>query len=153
MVTYATVGLQCKCLCNFFYHSSIFTYEHLVMSFSCICLIYREVSLMIQHSLKTQKTIIWETRAVKTWKLISQSYFKVSAMAQAVSCWPLAGRPGFLPGPVHVGFMIEKVAVGQVFLVVLKLYPASYHSISSPYPHSFTWYQCYIILAVDSVVK
>jgi len=153
MVTYATVVLQCKCLCNFLYHCSIFTFEHLVMSFSCICFIYRKVSPTIQHSLKTQKTIIWGKPAVKTWKLISQSYFKSCAMAQAVRCCPLAGKPRFLPRPVYVGFMIEKVAMGQVFLLILKLYPASYHSINSPYPHSFTWHQCYIILAVDSVVK
>jgi hypothetical protein len=24
-------------------------------------------------------------------------------------------RPGFYPGPVHVGFMVDKVALGQVF--------------------------------------
>jgi hypothetical protein len=35
--------------------------------------------------------------------------------------WLLAGlspqRPEFLPGSVHVGFVVHKVALGQVFLV------------------------------------
>jgi hypothetical protein len=34
-------------------------------------------------------------------------------------------RPGFNPGPVHVGFMVDKVALGQVFLRVLRLSPVN----------------------------
>jgi hypothetical protein len=42
------------------------------------------------------------------------------AMAQAVSC--LSPRsPEFAPGSVHVGFVVDKVALGQVFLLVLRL--------------------------------
>jgi hypothetical protein len=29
-------------------------------------------------------------------------------------------RPGFAPGLVHVGFAVDKVALGQVFLQVLR---------------------------------
>jgi hypothetical protein len=39
-------------------------------------------------------------------------------MAQAVSRRPLtaeAQRPGFDPGSVHVGFVVDKVAMGHVF--------------------------------------
>ena len=36
-------------------------------------------------------------------------------MAQAVSRRPLTQGPGFDPGSVHVGFVVNKVAVGQVF--------------------------------------
>lgn len=149
MVGYANICNSVNAYGNFFCHCSSFTCEHLEMSFSCLCLIYRKVSLMIQHSLKTQKTIVWGTHAVKTWKLVSLSYFRGSDMAQAVSCWPLAGRPR----SVCVRLMMDKVALGQIFLLVLKLYPASYHSISYLYPHSFIWHQCYKILAVDIVVK
>jgi hypothetical protein len=34
-------------------------------------------------------------------------------------------RPGFAPGSIHVGFVVDKVALGQVFLRVLPFSPAS----------------------------
>jgi hypothetical protein len=34
-------------------------------------------------------------------------------------------RPGFAPGSIHVGFVVDKVAVGQVFLRVLRFSPVS----------------------------
>jgi hypothetical protein len=46
------------------------------------------------------------------------------AMAQAVSC--LSPRsPGFAPGSVHVGFVVDKVTLGQVFLLVLRFFTVS----------------------------
>jgi hypothetical protein len=41
-------------------------------------------------------------------------------MAQAVSCWPLD------TGSVHVGFVVDKVAMGQVFPRVLRFSPVKY---------------------------
>jgi hypothetical protein len=35
-------------------------------------------------------------------------------------------RPGFDPGSVHVGFVVDKVALGQVFLRVLRFSPVSF---------------------------
>jgi hypothetical protein len=35
-------------------------------------------------------------------------------LRRLVACLPLR-RPGFDPGSVHVGFVVEKVALGQVF--------------------------------------
>jgi hypothetical protein len=35
-------------------------------------------------------------------------------------------RPGFDPGSVHVGFVVDKVALGQVFLRVLRFFPVSF---------------------------
>jgi hypothetical protein len=37
-------------------------------------------------------------------------------MAQAVSRRPLTAEARFDPGSVHVGFVVDKVALGQVFL-------------------------------------
>jgi hypothetical protein len=37
------------------------------------------------------------------------------AMAQTVSSWIPLRRPGFEPGSCHVGFVVDKVALGQVF--------------------------------------
>jgi len=45
------------------------------------------------------------------------------AMAQVVSHRLSSWRPGFDPGPVRVRFMIYKVALGQVFLRVLRFSP------------------------------
>jgi hypothetical protein len=50
------------------------------------------------------------------------------AMAQAVSRRPLTAGPGFDPRPVHVGFVVDKVALGQVFPRVLRFSPSiSFH--------------------------
>jgi hypothetical protein len=35
-------------------------------------------------------------------------------------------RPGFDPGSVHVGFVVDKVALGQVFLQVLRFSPINF---------------------------
>jgi hypothetical protein len=35
-------------------------------------------------------------------------------------------RPGFDPGSVHVEFVVEKVALGQVFPQVLRFYPVNF---------------------------
>jgi hypothetical protein len=37
-------------------------------------------------------------------------------MAKAVSHRPLIVGSGFAPGLIHVGFVVDKVALGQVFL-------------------------------------
>jgi hypothetical protein len=44
-------------------------------------------------------------------------------MAQAVSRRPLTPRPCFAPGSADVRFMMDSVALGQVFLRVLRLSP------------------------------
>jgi hypothetical protein len=50
------------------------------------------------------------------------------AMAQAVSRRPLTASPGFTPGTIHVGFVVDKVALGQFFLRLLRVFPCQYHS-------------------------
>jgi hypothetical protein len=35
-------------------------------------------------------------------------------------------RPGLDPGSVHVGFVVDKVTLGQVFLRVLRFSPVSF---------------------------
>jgi hypothetical protein len=47
------------------------------------------------------------------------------AMAQAVSPGLSPRRPGFAPGSVHVGFVVDKVALGQVLLRVLRFSPVN----------------------------
>jgi hypothetical protein len=37
-------------------------------------------------------------------------------------------RPGLAPGSTHVGFVVEKVALGQVFLIVLRIPLSMYYS-------------------------
>jgi hypothetical protein len=38
------------------------------------------------------------------------------------------GRPGIAPGSIHVGFVVDKVALGQVFLRVVRFSLSIYHS-------------------------
>jgi hypothetical protein len=49
------------------------------------------------------------------------------ATTQAVSRCLLPRSPGFAPGSTHVGFVVDKVVLGQVFLRVLR-FPCPYHS-------------------------
>jgi hypothetical protein len=60
------------------------------------------------------------------------------AIAKAVSRWVLPQWPGFPPGSVHVGFVVDNVALWQIFLRVPR-FPLSV----SPHrgsPHSYiTW--------------
>jgi len=51
-----------------------------------------------------------------------------------VSLW----RPGFNPKPVHVGFMVDKVVLGEWFLLILVFFPHQYH---------------YTISTFDTVIK
>jgi hypothetical protein len=46
------------------------------------------------------------------------------ALAQAVTGLS-PRRPGFAPGLIHVGFMVDKVALGQVFLRFLRFSPVN----------------------------
>jgi hypothetical protein len=41
-------------------------------------------------------------------------------MTQAVSPWPLTVDTEFAPGSVPVGYVVEKVALRQIFLRVLR---------------------------------
>jgi hypothetical protein len=47
------------------------------------------------------------------------------AMAQAVSRRPLTWEAGFAPESIHVGFVVDRVVLGQVFLRVLRISPVS----------------------------
>jgi hypothetical protein len=46
-------------------------------------------------------------------------------MAQVVSRRPAPRRPGFTPGSIRVGFVVDKVALGQVFLRGPRFSPVS----------------------------
>jgi hypothetical protein len=54
----------------------------------------------------------------------STSQVKGLTMAQAVSCQHFTMETLANPRPVHVGFVMGKVALGQDFLQVLPFYPA-----------------------------
>jgi hypothetical protein len=43
-------------------------------------------------------------------------------MAQGVSRWPLTAEAGFNHGLVHIGFVEDKVALGQVFPQALRFF-------------------------------
>lgn len=57
-------------------------------------------------------------------------------------------RPGFYPRPVQVGYVVDKVELGQMFLYIHWFYPASYHS-----TNSINFHQRHIILSTASNVK
>jgi hypothetical protein len=47
-------------------------------------------------------------------------------MAQAIRTGLSLRRPGFDPGSVNVGFVVDKVVLGQVFPRVLRFSPISF---------------------------
>jgi hypothetical protein len=47
-------------------------------------------------------------------------------------------RPGFNTRPVHVRFVVDKVAMEQVSLIVLQFLPRQYYSTSDPFSSSST---------------
>jgi hypothetical protein len=49
-------------------------------------------------------------------------------LAAGLSPW----RPGFDPGSVHVGFVVDKVALGQGFSPSSSVFPCQFHSTSAP---------------------
>jgi hypothetical protein len=67
-------------------------------------------------------------------------------MAQAASHRPLPRRPGIARGSVHVGFVVDKGMLVQVYLQVLR-FPLSiplYHG--SPHTHTHTHTHTYIYI-------
>jgi len=52
---------------------------------------------------------------------------------------------------MHVGYVVDKVVLGQVFLQVLWFFPCQYHSTNVPC--LLIYDQCYIILAADIIIK
>jgi hypothetical protein len=60
-------------------------------------------------------------------------------------------RPGFEPRPIHVGFVIDTVALRQVFLRALLFTPYPCHSANAPY--SLIYHICYISLTTEKFVK
>jgi hypothetical protein len=76
---------------------------------------------------------------------------RVHAMAQADSCWPLTAEARFNPRPVHVEFVVNKVALGQALLFsedLCSLLSASFYRCSI----LIQLLPSYIISATDSVI-
>jgi hypothetical protein len=44
----------------------------------------------------------------------------------------VAGLPTPRPGSVHVGFVVDKVALGQVFPPSISVFPCEFHSTGAP---------------------
>jgi hypothetical protein len=47
------------------------------------------------------------------------------AMAHSVSCWHRSTEHMFAPSSVHVGFVVGKVELRQIFLSILQFYPVN----------------------------
>jgi hypothetical protein len=68
--------------------------------------------------------------------ICSQVTYVGRAMAQVVSRRPLTAETRVRAGSIHVGFVVDKVALGQVFLRVLRFFPViSFHHRSTKSYH------------------
>jgi hypothetical protein len=56
-------------------------------------------------------------------------------MAQAIIAGLSKRRRGFAPGPIHVGFVVDEVAVGQVFSEFFDFPLSVYHSTVALHTH------------------
>lgn len=72
-------------------------------------------------------------------------------MPLVVSSQPVVAGPKFDPRPVHVAFLIDKVALRQGFLWVLRFFWSQCHSTNTPY--SFIFHGPYIIVVISSVIQ
>jgi hypothetical protein len=63
------------------------------------------------------------------------SYAHGRAVGQAVSRRPVTAEVWFVPGSVRVGFVVDKVALGQVFLRVLRFSLSISFRRGSPYSY------------------
>jgi hypothetical protein len=65
-----------------------------------------------------------------------------------VSCCPITAGNGFNPKPAHVGFVVDKVTLGQVFLEYFS-FPLSFHQCSTFIHLPLTIYNA----TYDSLIK
>jgi hypothetical protein len=72
---------------------------------------------------KTPILIFWLFISVIQVSATNTFFLTRRPMAQAVSRRPIATMPGLNPRPVRVGSVMDKVVLGQVFLLVLRLPP------------------------------
>jgi len=73
-------------------------------------------------------------------------------MAQGITYPSLSLEAIFNPRQFHVEFVVDKVAMGWVFLSVVHIPPVI---VISPvlHTHSFIYQRCNIIFPIDSVVR
>ena len=71
-------------------------------------------------------------------------------MAQAVCRWSLTARSEIDPRSIHVGFVVDKLAMTQVFLRVLRVLTISIIPLTAQ-AHSFIHHRRFIILAIERV--
>jgi hypothetical protein len=62
-------------------------------------------------------------------------------MAQTVIRLPLNAEPGFEPGSLHVGFVQDKVALGQGFSQITSKFSCQCHSTIAPSSSEYCPYQ------------
>jgi hypothetical protein len=56
------------------------------------------------------------------------------------------------PGQAHVGFMVDKLTLGQVFFSGTSIFPCQYHSTHAP-QHVFIYHGSYINLETEGIFK
>jgi hypothetical protein len=73
-------------------------------------------------------------------------------MTQDISCHHVTQDDGFHSRPVHVGFVVDRVAVEKVssWYFILSLSVSFCHCFI---PISLIYHQCYIVLIIDSIIK
>lgn len=135
-------------------------------TFICSTQVHTEINLLMQAHICVKYNTHEKLLLMWTWlnnnisyKFISRKqkctieYMglgKTTAQVSVTSSSPW--RPGFSLMPVHVGFVVHNVAVGQVSLQALQFSPV--HMIQPiPHTHSFTHDWSYTGLAIDSISK
>jgi hypothetical protein len=63
---------------------------------------------------------LFESCVYNTWRAVPRLRWLVAGLSPR--------RSGFAPGSIHVGFVVDKVALGQVFSPSSSVFPCQYHS-------------------------
>jgi hypothetical protein len=70
----------------------------------------------------------WSKQSICGFRMMGIKYYPVYAMTQANSRRPVNAEAGFALGSVHVGFVVDRVALGHVFSESSSVSPCQYLS-------------------------
>jgi hypothetical protein len=73
--------------------------------------------LLKMHTIYFSETLVYTCITTQNYSIVG----RLRPLAAGLS----PRRPGFAPGSTHVGFVVDKVALGQVFLRVLRFSPVN----------------------------
>jgi hypothetical protein len=93
--------------------------KKLLVAFPKSCLVERGFSVAIQRLSKLRN--LFQIIECGDLRVLPVAVPWLRSLVASLSPW----RPGFAPGAIRMGFVVDKVALGQIFLRVLRFSPVN----------------------------